>query len=247
MALDAPCFNIGNTDMTKRNNAADTKNILSMLGDNSYQPTASIVAGDIAAKDKDNAKDGTKVATLRSQVSVRVLQQTADVAAFIAFQGLDVWNKVGASDLRKALQDAKVSKIVAKRLTESAGAFLKVMAENNPVTLEAFKHGPSHVLSYFSNIGIKSQSDLIKKYQPKQAQASFEEQAFAYHVNMTDAEFADYNRKIVVARKAKADKAKAAKDAKAALEKHAKAQREARRAASAKPGVKSETVSVEAS
>jgi hypothetical protein len=233
--------------MTKPTNAAGTKNILSMLGDNSYQPTASTVAVDIAAKDKDNARDGAKVTTLRAQVSVRVLQQTADVAAFIAFQGLDTWNKVGASDMRKALVDAKVSKIVAKRLTESAGAFLKAMAETNPATLEAFAHGPSHVLSYFANLGIKSQADLIKKFQPKQAAPSFAEQAFKYHVDMTDAEFTDYNRKVAAARKDKAAKDKAAKERKAALEKHAKAQRDARRVASAKPGKKSETVSAEAS
>lgn len=232
--------------MTKTSNAAGTK-ILSMIGDNSYQPTASTVAGDIAAKEKDNARDSAKVTTLRGSVSVRVLQQTADVAAFIAFQGLDAWNKVGASDMRKALVEAKVTKPVAKRLTESAGAFLKSIAETNPERLEAFAHGPSHVLSFFEASGIKSQSDLIKKYQPKQAQASFPEQAFAYHVNMTDAEFADYNRKVVAARKEKAAKEAEAKARKAALEKHAKAQRDARRASQNKNKSTGETVSAEAS
>lgn len=241
------CSNKGNDTMTKSSNAAGTVRILSDVNTHkAYSPTAAIVAGEIAAKDKENTSAGKRMDSLKEQVSLRVLQQTADVAAFIAFQGLDAWNKEGAKELRKALQDAKVQPIVAKRLTESAGKMLRVEAAKHPERLEAFRQGPEHVMSFFAAAGIKTQKDLIKAYQPNQAPKEMREKVKSFLKALAKSERDALLREVAEEIKAETLKKAEKESLKRKTIEAAKKQREARRAASAKPNAKGETVSAEA-
>ena len=237
--------------MTKQTNAADT-NSRTLKGGNSYAPSLAIVAAGIATRDSINRDDKADIKETRGSISQRVLEQYADCMAFIAFQGLEAWNHNGASEMRKALHDAKVTFAVAKRLTETSAAFLAHCVVSDVKAsvkrIEAFKHGPEHVLSYFKNAGIETQADLIKIALPKQAPKTTREIAKEFIVKTLgkserDVFLAELKSEIDVI---EANEAKT-EEAKASLLANAAAQRDARRAARVKGNAKGETVSAEAS
>ena len=231
-------------------NVTATKNILPMNGNADYKPTAAFVAAAIAKSCDINAIDKKAAKDINGKVTNRVLYQYAECSAFIAFQGIALWNKSGASEMLEALRTAKVTKATASRLTMHSAALVRYAAQRDKkdktTLVEAFKAGPEHVMSYFEAADILSANDLFKVVSPEQAQKGIAEKTEDFLVEQEDAELEALLQRVKARRAEKKAKAAEEKSRKDKVEAAAKAQRDARNKAKAKPKAKGETVAVEA-
>jgi hypothetical protein len=229
---------------------ANVTTVLPLYGNADYNPTAAFVAAAIAKSCDMNAIDKKAAKDINGKVTNRVLFQYAECSAFIAFQGIALWNKSGATDMREALKAAKVSKATADRLTMHSAALVRYATQqdrkNKSTLVEAFAKGPENVMAYFEAADIQSANDLYKKVSPDQAQKGIAEKTEDFLVEQEDAELEALLQRVKARRAEK--KAKAAEEAsrKAKVEAHAKAQREARNKAKVKNKAKGETVATEA-
>lgn len=229
---------------------ANVTTVLPLYGNADYNPTAAFVAAAIAKSCDMNAIDKKAAKDINGKVTNRVLFQYAECSAFIAFQGIALWNKSGATDMREALKAAKVSKATADRLTMHSAALVRYAAQRDKkdktTLVEAFKAGPEHVMSYFEAADIKSANDLLKLVSPEQAQKSIDEKCEEHLVKLEEAELEAMLQRVKARRAENKVKADEEASRKAKIEAHAKAQREARNKAKAKSKAKGETVATEA-